>query len=385
MKTKKAKKILISLWMSGSAGRKHLLGILRFANESTNWSVTIANSTAELSSDMITAGLDGFIGEVTPQVLSTLQENHIPSIVFADSGASAKHIPTTTLFMTDDNEQIGQMGAEYILSLGNFASVAFVPDKSNRPWSLARQRGFENHVMKTVGKQRIDRIRNETLEDWLRQLPKPAAIMAAYDFRAKEVIDACARNNIKIPQQIAVLGVDDDELICEYTQPSLSSIRIDHVDFGYCAAQALNKLLRQKVVKNHKINLYHPADHIIERESTRPIPPATYLVNKILTFIKAHAREPISITDVVRHANVSRRLADLRLKENTGKTIHETLQEVRLNLVRNYLKKTKMPINKISRLSGFRNVQRLKYIFKDHHGVSMREFRRNPSIPKNPE
>lgn len=371
----KPRRILISLCMTGSSGRKTMLGILRFANESCNWMVEFANdSTSILSAEKLKAGIDGFIGEANPETLARLRKNGIPSIILADVGNETPTRENPIRFMTDDDEQIGRMGADYFLSLGNFASLAFVPATANQTWSANRQAGFERRL---VERKMTDRLRpspKNDLEDWLRELPKPAAIMAAYDFRAKEIIDACTRMKIKIPQQVTVLGVDNDELVCNYTQPTLSSVRIDHCDVGYCAAKALSAMLTRKT-KRPQPPIRHPAECVVERESTRPIPPITYLVEKIQNFIRSHAHEPITVSDVVRHANISRRLADLRLKEATGKTIHEALRDVRLGLVVGYLRKSRLPINKISRLSGFQNIQRLKYVFKARYGVSMREFR----------
>lgn len=372
--------------MAGSAGRKHLLGILRFANGTKSWRIKIVNDTSELTEDLISRDTTGFIGEVTPMILSKLKSNGIPSVIFGDPAEVHSKVDSHISFMSDDNEQIGTMGAKYLLSLGNFASFAFIPDKSNRPWSMARQSGFERHLKKAGVADKIHKPPTDGFIEWLKNLPKPAAVMAAYDFRAKEITDMCASAKIEIPRQIAVLGVDDDELICDYTQPSLSTVRINHEDFGYTAAEALHKLLSRRSSRTHELLIRHPADCITERESTRAIPPVTYLANKIHTFIKSHARDPITISDIVRHAGVSRRIADLRLKQSTGKTIHETMLDIRLSLVANYLRRSRLPINKISRLSGFQNVQRLKYIFKSRYGVSMREFRlQAKTLKSNPQ
>ena len=365
--------------MAGSAGRKHLLGILKFANEIRTWTVKIVNDTNELTEELIDSDINGFIGEVTPKALYQLQKRNIPSVVF---DAPTDELPQSnihTLFMTDDDEQIGRLGAKYLLSLGKFASFAFLSGKNERAWSRARQAGFEKYLTESGLASSLYHPPAGEIKEWLIELPKPTAILADHDFRAKEIIDACINAKIDVPKQVAVLGIDNDELICDYTQPTISSVKIDHEDFGYCAAAALMPLLSKKTRHNRKSYILHPADCVVERESTRPIPPITYLVNKIHTFIKTHARESITVNDIVRHAGVSRRIADLRLKDATGKTIHETLLDVRLSFVANHLKKSRLPINKISILSGFRNVQRLKYIFKSRYGMSMREFREQNS------
>ena len=369
--------------MAGSAGRKHLLGILKFANEIRTWTVKIINDATELTEDLLASDISGFIGEVTQKALSQLQKRDIPSVVFEAPTDELLQSNIHTLFMTDDDEQIGRLGAKYLLSLGKFASFAFLPGKDGRAWSRSRQAGFERHLTESGLADSLHHPPEGGIGEWLIKLPKPAAILADHDFRAKEVIDACINAKIDVPKQVAVLGIDNDELICDYTQPTLSSVKIDHEDFGYCAANALWKLLSRGARRNHKSYILHSADCVMERESTRPIPPITYLVNKIHTFIRNHAREPITINDIIRHAGVSRRIADLRMKEATGKTIHETLLDIRLSFVANHLKKSRLPINKLSILSGFRNVQRLKYIFKSRYGMSMREFREQNSQMSN--
>lgn len=377
--SKRLYRILTSLCMSGSSGRKLLLGMLRFANELGSWSIEIVNNKTELTPRLIDRDFDGFIGVAPDEFLTSLKVHGIPAVVLDYPSDSFTSDKTPITFITDDDEQIGKMGAEYILSLGNFAAIAFVPSKEKYKWSLYRQNGFINQLTRRKMTARLHSAPSGDLASWLQDLPKPTAIMAAYDFLAKDIIDTCLRAKIEVPNQVCILGVDDDELICNYTQPQLSSIRIDHADFGYFAAKALEALIRKDRKHLHQSHLRHPADRIIERESTRPIPPTTHLVNKLQDFIKAHAKEPITVADVVRHAHVSRRLADMRLKQCSGKTIHQLLQETRLKLVKNYLTKTQMPINKISRLCGFQNIQRLKYIFKTEYGISMREWRQNHS------
>ena len=373
-------KILISLWMAGSAGRKHLMGILKFVNEMTDWTVQIANNITEVTPELIDADIDGFIGEITPTILTHLCKRKLPAVVFSEPITNALTSECPLTFMTDDNESIGQIGADYFLAHGNYASLSFLPDKNNSPWSQSRQKGFEKRLAEKRLRSWSCPQPSESLKTWLINLPKPAAILCAYDFLAKDVLDTCRQTKLKVPRQISLLGIDDDELVCDYSIPSLSSIRIDHADFGYCAARALFNLMNKRRRHSPMRLIRHPPNDVVERESTAPTQPITALVEKMQTFIKAHVREKLTVTDVATHARVSRRLADLRLKEATGKTIHETIQDIRLGLVVNYLKTTKMPINKISRLSGYANIQRLKYIFKSRYGVCMRRFRNEHTL-----
>lgn len=379
MRVKRNRNVLVVLWLAGSAGRKQLSGILRHVNDNSSWSVRLITEPKEFTGEAIRKAaeenVDGFIVHADTQAAEGLVSSRIPTVLIdypPPKLATRTHSLTAIL---DNDEEIGQVAAEYFLRLGNFASYAFVPDLGNRGWSRLRERGYKTALLKHDTECHVFGIGKGPLSDWLRALPKPAAVLCAYDLRAQETLEACRQARLSVPGQVSLLGVDNDELICDSAKPSLSSVRIDHEAVGFEAARMLERLMdRPNCRKVRKVLM--PTSGVVERESTAPIQPAVHLVNRALNYIKSHAAEPISVTDVVRHLGVSRRLADRRFGAATGSSIRRAIEDCRLDMVKRRLKETSMSIAKISRLCGYPNVQRLKYVFKMRFGQSMSEWRK---------
>ena len=284
--------------------------------------------------------------------------------------------PASVVFVQNDNAEIGRFGAKYFLQLGRFRTFGFVPTSVPHEWADVRAAAFRDEVKARSGDCRIfdwhqGMIR---LEDWLTSLPKPAAVMAACDRQALNVIECAIRAGLSGPGQISVLGVDNDELLCECDSPTLSSILPRHDTVGLLAAKALHRLLNGWSPSGTARILCNDQD-VVERESTAPLAPATHLITSALSFIRHHARENIDASAVVRHMNVSRRLADLRFKEFQGETIHETILRVRLEEVKRHLSSTRLPVNKVARLCGFPNASHLGALFRRQFGVSPGRWR----------
>ena len=186
---------------------------------------------------------------------------------------------------------------------------------------------------------------------------------------------ACKKASLRIPSQVSILGVDNDELICDYTKPSISSVRIDHEALGFEAAHTLEKLIkRPHTTRLQKI--FMPVDKIVERESTAPVAAGAYLVQKALAYISEHAVDGISVSDVVEHLGASRRMLDRRFGAVTGSSIRRAIEDRQLEQVKKRLRTTQLSIKKISHLCGYFNEQRLKYVFKQRVGCSMSDYRK---------
>ena len=377
---KRAKNVLVVLWLAGSAGRKQLTGILNFVKNGHPWTIRLITEPDGLTSEVLRNaerdGIDGLIVHAGQETTRELSHSAIPTVLIDFPPPSLALRRDHIAILLDSDEDIGKCGAEYFLNLGNYASFGFIPDRENRGWSRLRERGFRERLRK-AGRDCI--VHNEAvceLGEYLQSLPKPAAVMAAYDFKAKETLDECNRLKIKVPQQVAVLGVDNDEIICEYSEPSLSSVKIDHEAFGHEAARILAEMMSSKRTVGPR-RLFMPAGSVVERESTAPTAPATRLVQMATEYIRTHLADDIDVDDVVRHlGDVSRRLVDRRFRELTGNSVRRTIEDLRLEKVKNRLATTNMSIEKISRLCGYANTQRLKYVFKSRFGKSMSEWRK---------
>ena len=379
------KNVLIVLWLAGSAGRKQMTGILNYVKNGHPWSIQLITDPAEFNEETLRAaeakGIDGIIGHIGPAAASTLAESSIPTILIDFPPPSLITRKESIAILLDPDEEIGRCGADYFLKLGNFASFGFIPDAANRGWSRLRERGYRQHLKENGIACRIFNPSSGSLGDWLKGLPKPAAVMVAYDILAKETLEECRKAHLEVPRQIALLGVDNDEIVCDYSTPSLSSVKIDHEAFGHEAAKILTTLMSARRKTGLK-RVYMPVGSVVERESTAPIPPATHIVRRIREYIAAHATEKIGVDDIVRHlGNISRRMADRRFREATGGSIRRAIEDARLEMVKRRLLTSDLNISKISRLCGYPNVQRLKYVFKARFGMSMREYRQNKTAP----
>jgi LacI family transcriptional regulator len=212
------------------------------------------------------------------------------------------------------------------------------------------------------------------LADWLDSLPKPAAVMAVHDLRATHVLEAAILRKIKVPEQLPVIGVDNDELLCETAEPTLTSIAPDHVRLGELAAATLKSVMARPLA--HHAEKLSATKTIVERQSARHIVPAAQLVERISAYIHHNATKGIGAADVVRQLGVSRRLAETRFKQITGGTILDAILATRLAVLKRRLHETDTPIAKLSAGCGFKCENYAKRLFKNRFGVSMSEWRK---------
>ena len=370
------RKVLVALWMNGMPGRTHLTGVFRYANK-RGWDIHILQNASELTPEIVRNvekdDTDGVIIGIRPDndaVVQMIENSHMP-VVSIDIPEYCRR-PSSVLVRNDDRA-IGMMGAQHLLSLGNFNSFGFVPDLRNRMWSVDRQVGFAELLAKYKRVPHVyasplrdaeeDRTADRTaLAQWLKALPKPASVMVAWDTRAMDVMNACRIARLKIPEQIAILGVDDDELLCENASPPLSSIKPDFSEVGFRAAEALDALMSRR--------------HFASVIFCDPIS-AVHLVNRALAFIKSNACKGARTSDVVRHLGVSRRLAELRFREIQGRSMGMVLEEERLAEVKRLLSSTKRSIRRIAAACGYANSNRLSHVFTQRYGMSMSAWRKS--------
>ena len=170
------------------------------------------------------------------------------------------------------------------------------------------------------------------------------------------------------------MGVDNDEMLCDFTSPQLTSIYPDHVKEGELAAATLQTMLK-KGDSHHTRTFRSNAKSIVERESTRHISPVTHLAEEAMAFIRRNALKGISSADVAKHLRVSRRLCDLRFKECHGETVLEAILRLRFSELKRRLVSSNTPIGKITAACGFSCESHAKRMFRKRFGMSMREWR----------
>lgn len=371
-------RILVALDLTHQSGREHLAGFYRFADTRRDWEVRLMPNTDDASHPAITEalrqGVEGVVmkGECVSALAATLQQAGVPVVSIDRPGRGENDF--ANVYICNDNQEIGRKALRHFDSLGRYAAYGFVPDPNDCEWSRARGAAFLGEASKRHSDAVITTATSE-LGDWLTNLPKPAAVFAAFDHCAATLLETCRERAIKIPNDVAILGVDNDALICEHTRPKLSSIRPDHEGQGFFAARELDRQLTKRVKKPHIVVC--PPLGVIVRDTTEIVPPATHLVREINAFLDEHALEPIRVTDVVRHVNVSARLANLRYTQTMGHAIQQELLARRLKAVQQQLIKTGYPINRIATQCGFKSAIVLTHLFHKRFGQSPRAWRKD--------
>ena len=287
-----------------------------------------------------------------------------------------------------------RLAAAHLLERG-FRHYAFV-GSFGRVWSDRRQQsfcatireaGFQAHVYDPP-RARRDRVwerEQSVLARWLGNLPRPIGVMACDDDRGREVLEACRAGGLQVPEEVAVVGVDNDELLCELADPPLSSVALSAEPGGYRVAAVLDRLMRARARGNapprkpHRL-LVEPL-HVVTRRSTGIVALDDLEVAAALHFLHDHAGEPIGVGDVVKHLTISRRSLEIRFRKTIGRTIHEELQRVRLVRARRLLLETDLPIPRVAEASGFASPSYFAQVFRLQFGDSPARYRRQKRTP----
>ena len=372
------KRVLVALRLQGIAGQEKLSGIFRYLGDSPEWDVRFIRSAQEFTAarvqTAIADGYDGFIISIpdAERAAEPLADTDIPTIVMDIHSPALSARRKNIVFIRNSPEEIGRSAANHLLSIGRCRSYAFVHHQSVMQWRVdrfnayrdtLREHGFECHELKSP--------------EGVEKLERPVGVFAANDDRGYDVIEFCRANQLRVPEDIAVIGINNDTLVCENCHPRLSSIQPDFEQEGYLAAETLSRMMHPAPCTPHPAprTLFVGVKQVVRRESTAELSLSGKLVQRALVYIRKNALKGISVTDVAAHLHVSRRLADLRFRELQGTTIGKTIISERLTEVKRLLRETKDPIDAIAVRCGYENPNYLKNLFKRRFAMTMREFR----------
>ena len=294
-------------------------------------------------------------------------------------------------FIGSDNEAIAQMGAEHLLERG-FQQFAFCglprgyhPGLDRRGDCFQRfieKAGYPCEVLHPPLRKRSPSWEQDQkwLARWIARLPKPIAIMATNDDRGLQLLDACRRVGAVVPDEVAVLGVDNDEYLCGLSLPPLSSIDVDSEKTGYQAAALLDRMMDGKRPPK-RIAETAPAG-VITRRSTDVLATDDHDVIRAVQYIRENACLAIQVPDILQHVSMSRAALEPRFRSVLGRTLHQEVQRVRIERAKSLLAETDLPIKQIALQSGFKNVQYLTRVFSAVVGQPPAAFRKTRRHPK---
>ena len=377
--------VLAAVRIARVSGRDNLNGIFRFVEQNSNWQLHLVQYNEEFSPEVVRSakdkGFDGIIATIpgSDATIAALAETPLPVVLVNVHGPALATRSGPTSVVRNDNASIGRLAATTFLKNGRYASFAYVP-KLNEDWCLERGESFRVRLAEngqtcefftSTSSPDAPCEDREGLAAFLASLPKPAAVYASSDECAVKVLAAANDANIKIPEQMALIGTDNDEFLVRHSTPPITSILPGHVKMGYRAASELAKLLKKpRRIPTTPKPIYIPPVSVMERASTKPVLPAATLVARTKAYIEAHGCERIDVADVVGHLGVSRRLAELRFRQMEGKSIRRAIEDRRMEEAKRLLSKTRLSVTAIAERIGLSGQNRLSHVFKSRFGLA---------------
>ena len=374
--------------LAGEPGRRKLDGFFRYmAEHRLDWQLQFVRIREDFSAEFVKSfterGVDGVVFSLPSarEGAEALSRIDIPTVALDIFDESILHGRQKNLiYIAGSCDDVGRTAARHFLSQGLYRSYAFVPDLAGHAWSRLRGEAFADEMRRSGFKVALYKTRGKgydlpKLRAWLEKLPQPAGVFAAFDDRAVQVLEACRDAGLDVPRQIAVTGVDNDEMICPNTTPPLTSVQPDHALIGALAAEKLKQMMEGRRLSRPE-RIMVGVKRIEVRESTSPVTQAGKLVQRALAFIAAHYAEPIRPRDVVRELKCSRRLADLRFTELQGESIGKAILHARLEAVHKMLAATGDTMENIAAACGFSKAERMRTAFKARYGIPPSECRR---------
>lgn len=362
-------------------------GVAQYAREVGDWRLYVEEEQDRRLPDFDAWPGQGIIASFdTAQITRRVTATRLP-IVAVGGGGGAFDSTSGIPYVDTDNERIALLAAEHLLerAIPHFGFYGLAPSRV-AVWSDARCEAFTRRLHaagRTVQTlvAGYDSTRWSLLQDelkaWLAALPKPAGIMACDDVRARHVLEACRSLGLRVPHDVAVIGVDDDEFVCELSDPPLSSVAQAARRVGYEAAFLLDRLMRPAQFATDKKTAgpvpprtVVPPMGVVARRSTDTLAVADPVIGVAIRMIRERAAKGLEISELVTASKLSRWQLEDRFRRVVGRSIHDDMLHVRLNEARRLITTTDLPLKQIAPRSGFRSVAYMTTLFRRHFGTT---------------
>jgi LacI family transcriptional regulator len=223
---------------------------------------------------------------------------------------------------------------------------------------------------------------NAQVRRWLKKLAKPVAVLADHDVAAHDLADMCQILGLRVPDDVAILGVDDDELECQLAFPPLSSVALPAERIGFEAAKLLDQMLSGKNVPSHPV--YLPPVRIVTRHSTSKFAVDEPIVTAALHFIRNHLTEPLRVSSIAAELVVRRRDLEQKFRKHLGRSVLAEIHRVRIERVKELLAETTLAMSDVAELSGFSTPQRMATMFRRFTGLTPGDYRGQSHVRQQP-
>jgi LacI family transcriptional regulator len=377
----KMPKVVLLIESSRESGRALLYGVAQYAHHHGPWSFYWEPGGLErLPAAVHAQGADGIVTrDVDLGPTGKLLGRKMPAVVISHRH---EEVPGVANVVTDC-AGIAQMAARHLLGCGfrNFGFCGY----SQTGWSANRAAAFALRIQEAGFEARMHEVRPgvrargwQTARDsicrWLVKLPLPIGVMACNDDLGKEVMESCRLAGLRVPDDVAVIGADNDELICGLSNPPLSSVAIDFRRAGYEAADVLHQMMRG--AKRVPRRIFVRASHVVPRRSTDILAIEDQGMAKALRFIRDHPAGEITVEMAARAAGLSRRVLEKRFRQYLNHSVLEEIRRVRTDRIARMLVETDLPVAQIAETQGFADLHHVARYFRSAKGLSPLAYRK---------
>ena len=364
-----------------SQNRQKISGIAAYAKRK-GWNfqtVEIIGSLKELHALSNLWHPDGYIANCSAEAIRKVFRNfrNAPTVLFEYPRLNDDR---RVAYISSDVEETAKLAAKSLLTLG-LANYGYANWHRETPWNTARRESFRRiilqhgkslHTFSTTEETTARAVRR--LAAQIDKLPKPIGIFAVNDIVAEKIVSACRLIGANVPNDVAILGVDNNVELCERSSPTISSIDLDHEKSGWMAAELLDRLIQDQTAK--ACNQNYPPTRIIHRESLRRFNIFNSVISNAVEQIRKEACSGLTAGDVLKRLPWSRRHSEKLFRTITGKRIHEEILNVRLENAKDMLKNQILPIEHIAHNSGYATLHAFSVFFKSKTGMSPMSWRK---------
>lgn len=380
----KTNRIQVALLIETSSkyGRAILSGVGNYMKTESRWSVFLEEKDIHQETPQWLYRWNGhgiLSRNTTPDLADYCQKKEIPLVELTDRGVDYGF----HAFRSND-KLIGDMAAEHLLERGlrNFAYVGF----SGEAWSLRRLAGFQDRLAQNKFEVNVFEspwapLQNQSFDNsleqissWLKELPKPIGVMACNDVRGQHVLSACRSLEIFVPEEVSIIGVDNDELHCSLSSPPLSSVIPDSETIGFEAAKKLASLLNGEST-SERLQQVDPIG-IATRQSTETIAVDDPDIAAAIAFMRENACRGISVDDVIDAISISRSSLERGMRRYLSRSPRQEIRRNQLKRACRFLTETDLALDKIAEQCGYKHPEYMHVVFKRETGITPGEYRK---------
>jgi LacI family transcriptional regulator len=380
-------RVALLIESSRGFGRGLLLGIAQYVREHGPWSIFLQErSLGDVSPDWLKNWTgDGVLARVESRsIAQVIRKLHIPAV---DLRCVLPDLEFPSVRPDDDG--IAKLAAEHLLERGfrhfgycGFTGADYSDARKDKFLQRIKEAGFSCQVfVDPQGPRQAGTLEYEAhglkYEDrvarWLKDLPKPVGLMTCNDIRGQQVLNACREVGLTVPDEIAVVGVDNDDVLCELSDPPLSSVVPNSRRIGYEAAALLARMMAGRKAQVRPV--FVEPEGIVTRRSTEVLAIADRHIASAVRFIREQACAGIDVSDVLKAVPLSRSALERRFARTLGRSPKEEILRVRLNRARQLLSETEFPLAVIAEKVGLEHPEYLNVIFKKKTGLTPGQFR----------